>query len=266
MPQTRQHHTELKIDTKWVESLPLPITSIARNLAEGEYFPFHHHQRAQLVYANKGLMSVTTESSRYVVPPQRAVWMPAQTDHRIDALSDVSMRTLYVDASMLETSPDSVHVLQVTPLLRELVIGAIAIGNDYRLDSPEGRLMHVILDQISRQSKLALGLPQPDDKRLTRITQALMNNPADSRNLDEWAHDIGASKRTINRLFAAETGMSFRQWRQQRRVQRALELLESGSSVTETALETGYDNTSAFIAMFRRALGTTPTQYLRDPR
>jgi len=93
--------------------------------------------------------------------------------------------------------------------------------------------------------------------------QAIIDNPADSRELADWAKKVGASKRTLVRLFPEQTGMTFREWRQQRRLLHALELLATGESVTNIALELGYENTSAFIAMFRRCLGTTPRRYLQ---
>jgi len=101
----------------------------------------------------------------------------------------------------------------------------------------------------------------PQDKRLLRITRALVDNPSDLRSLEKWANEVGASKRTLNRLFNAETGMSFSAWRQQRKLHRAIELLSAGKTITSIALEIGYENPSAFIAMFKRCLGTTPSNY-----
>ena len=171
------------------------------------------------------------------------------------------MRTLYIRPDEVGGLPDEVCVLQVTPLLRELIVAAVAEGPRYEPDSPQSRIMAVIVDQIGTQNVASLALPLPTDPRLHRITQALISNPADGRSLGEWAHAVGASKRTIGRLFNAQTGMSFQTWRQQRRLLRALELLAMGEHVTAVALELGYDNTSAFIAMFRRYLGTTPKRY-----
>ena len=208
-------------------------------------------------------MTVTTPSAAFVVPPQRAVWMPGGVTHRIDARSDLAMRTLYIEISEATDLPSEVCVLQVSlHLLRELVVAAVAADTEYEPDSPQSRIMAVILDQIRAQPVVSLALPMPTDPRLLRLAQSLIANPADQRDLGEWAKEVGASKRTLTRLFPAQTGMSFRSWRQQRRLLRALELLASGDNVTVVALELGYENTSAFISMFRRCLGTTPARYL----
>ena len=238
------------------------MVSYAGDLAKGEGYRFHRHRRAQLVYATSGVMTVTTHSAAYVVPSQRAVWMPPGIEHRIIANRPVAMRSLYVEPLLVTSLPAEPCVLQVTPLLRELIITAISVGNHYPLDSPHGRIMQVIIDQVSTQPVASLVLRLPTDQRLLRITQALMLNPGDRRILGEWARDVGASRRTINRLFARQTGMSFQLWRQQLRLLRALEMLATGMPVTHIAMELGYHNTSAFIAMFRRCLGTTPARYL----
>ena len=262
MPQTRQTVAPLNNQVSSLEALPQAVVAYGRELAEGETLPFHHHRRAQLVYASSGVMTVTTRSAEFVVPPQRAVWVPGGIDHRIDARSAVAMRTLYVEPRAAGHLPAEVCVLQVTPLLRELILTAVATGPTYEPGSPQSRIMSVILDQIGTQPIASLALPMPTDPRSLRVAQALIANPADSRDLEEWAKVAGASKRTLGRLFTAQTQMSFQAWRQQRRLLRALELLASGVNVTTIALELGYDNTSAFIAMFRRCLGTTPARYL----
>ena len=265
MPRTRQI-LPLNKELDQLEALPQPVVAYGRELAKGETLPFHRHRRAQLVYASRGVMTVTTRLAAYVVPPQRAVWMPGGVEHRIDARTVVAMRTLYVDAVATPDFPSEVCVLQVTPLLRELIVTAVAVGPSYEPDSPQSRIMSVILDQIGTQPVASLALPMPTDPRALRVAQDLISNPADSRDLGEWARAVGSSKRTLNRLFTAQTRMSFQAWRQQRRLLRALELLATGDSVTTVALELGYDNTSAFIAMFRRCLGTTPTRYLNTTK
>lgn len=262
MAQTRQTIKPDKKKLARLEALPQAVVAYGRNLGKGDRLAMHRHRRAQLVYASDGIMTVTTRSASYLVPPQRAVWMPGGVLHQIDARSEVSMRTLYIEPEVCDGLPLEVCVLNVTPLLRELILAAVADGPVYQRNSPLARIMAVILDQVRAQPVASLALPIPTDARLQRITRSLIENPGDSRDLDQWGQIVGASKRTLVRLFPQQTGMSFRQWRQQRRLLRALELLTAGASVTSVALEVGYDNSSSFIAMFRRCLGTTPRQYL----
>lgn len=263
MPYTRQIFATDDPNVDDLDDLPQPVVSFGQDLAKGQVLPFHSHRRTQLVYASQGVMAVNTHSASYVIPPQRAVWVPGGIEHRIEARNIVKMRTLYIAPSETGDLPRDVCVLQITPLLRELIVEAVAAGIDYAPHSPLARIMSVILDQIRTQPIVpSLGLPLPTDPRLLRIVQALIDNPADPRELAVWASEVGASIRTLVRLFPAQTGMTFREWRQQRRLLRALELLATGVSVTNIALEIGYENTSAFIAMFRRCLGTTPTRYL----
>ena len=247
-----------------LEQLPQRIVAYRRDLADGEVIPPHRHRRAQLVYASEGVMTVTTGRGAFVVPPHRAVWLPGGVEHRIEARGPVAMRTLYVEPNAGPGLPEAVCVLHVTPLLRELVLAAVDAAQDYLPNSPEQRLMSVILDQIRILPVAPLALPMPSDRRLRRVIDGLLSDPSDQRGLDRWAQEAGASSRTLARLFDAETGMSFRAWRQQLRLLRALERLAAGDAVTTVAMDMGYDSPSAFTAMFRRNLGEAPTRYFRQ--
>ena len=257
--RTRQYHS----DTEF-EALPQPVISYGAELHDGQVLPFHSHRRAQLVYASEGVITVATRQAAFVVPPQRAVWMPAGIEHRIDAHRAVSMRSLYVEPAASGSAPSVPCVLQVSPLLRELILAMVEQGNEYRDNSPQARLMQVILDQIPAQPVATLTLPMPSDARLLRIARGLIADPADQRSLAQWADQVGASTRTLNRRFREQTSMTFRDWRQQCRLLRGLEMLAAGDSVTRVALELGYEHSSAFIVMFRRCLGTTPLRYLQQ--
>lgn len=261
MSQTGQTQDYLNPEVVALEALPQPVVAYRRDLADGERIPPHRHRRAQLVYASEGVMTVTTADGAFVVPPQRAVWLPGGTEHRIDARGPVAMRTLYVGLGAAPDLPGEVCVLHVTSLLRELILAAVDMSQSFGPNSPEHRLMSVILDQIRVLPVAPLSLPMPKDGRLRRLAEALLDDPADGRGLDAWAREAGASARTLARLFRRETSMSFRAWRQQLRLLRALEMLAAGQSVTTVALDLGYDSPSAFTAMFRRALGTTPKRY-----
>ena len=242
-----------------LEELPRPIVAFARDLGPGAQIARHRHRRAQLVYAQSGVLTVTADEGIWVIPPQRAVWMPGGMAHSIRASGPVAMRSLYV-----QTSPGLNHqcrVVNVSPLLRELIRRAFDLPTLYDLDGPEGRLMDVLLDQLAQLPTAELHLPAPTDPPLRRITATLTRNPADRRDLSQWARLAGASSRTLSRLFARETGMTFGAWRQQARLLKALEWLAQDMPVTTIALDLGYDSPSAFIAMFRRTLGVSPSRY-----
>ncbi|MEM9681717.1 MAG: helix-turn-helix transcriptional regulator [Pseudomonadota bacterium] len=264
MSQNGQSTVPLNPEVQALEALPQPVVAYRRDLADGETIPPHRHRRAQLVYASEGVMTVTTDDGAFVVPPQRAVWLPGGVEHRIDARGAVAMRTLYVGPDAAPGLPRDVCVLHVTPLLRELLLAAVDLPQPFGRNSPEHRLMSVILDQIQALPVAPLALPMPKDRRLRRLVRALMADPADGRSLDRWAPEAGASARTLARLFKRETGMTFRAWRQQLRLLRAMEMLAAGQSVTTVALDLGYDSPSAFSAMFRRTLGTTPKRYFAE--
>ena len=173
------------------------------------------------------------------------------------------MRSLYLDPSAVPGLPGQCLVLSVSPLLRELILEAVRLPPLYELGGLEERIMLLILDLIQTLRVTPLDLPTTDEPRLERITRSLIHNPADNRTLEDWGRLVGASGRTLARLFKSRTGLTFRQWRQQIRILEALKRLGQGEPVTAIALDLGYDSPSAFIHMFRKALGQTPGQYFR---
>ena len=246
-----------------LQDLPQPIHAFAADYPAGHRIPSHHHRRAQLIHAERGLMTVQAAAGAWLVPPGLALWMPGGMTHEVHAVTAIDMRTLYVVPRAAPWLPSECRVVSVSPLLRELILRAVAIPPDYALDSPEGRLMQVTLDETRDLPETPLHLPIPKDRRLTGIADQLLRDPANNRDLGEWAKTAGASARTLARLFVAETGMTFGQWRQRRRLLAALTRLAAGEPVTAIALDLGYESPSAFTAMFRRTLGTSPTRYLR---
>ncbi|MGE3537541.1 MAG: helix-turn-helix transcriptional regulator [Candidatus Tectimicrobiota bacterium] len=244
-----------------VEELPCPIVSRASEYPSDFLIPPHRHRRAQLVYASAGVMTVSTAAGLWVVPPQRAVWVPALTTHHIHTAGRLSMRSLYIVPEAARQLPQTCCVVVVTPLLRELILYAMTLPPLYAPDSPAERLMRVLLDQLQQAPVAPLHVPMPTHEHLQPIVRALTDNPADGRRLEDWARLVGVSSRTLARDFHEETGISFRHWRQQVRLLAALKRLACQEQVTMVALELGYDSPSAFIAMFKRALGVTPGQY-----
>lgn len=218
----------------------------------------HTHAEHQLVYASVGLFCVDTALSRWVVPPLRAVWVPALTPHAITARVDSEMSTLYVDAATIPANLDTVAVVSVSPLLRELILH---ITGEPLTEPAQKRIEAVLLDQLAADPARPLQVRRLVDERLRAIAGAFEVDPCDRRTLRELGADVGASERTLQRLFKAETGSSFGRWRTQVRLQCSIIELGKGRSVTEAASRSGYRETSAFIAAFRSAFGTTPGRY-----
>lgn len=246
---------------KDIIDVPRPIVAMAKEYPAGRLIPFHQHSRSQLLYASSGVMTVETRNGIWVVPPLRAVWIPACTRHQIYASGHLSMRTLYMDPTFFPGPSDGCCVISVSPLLKELILYAMGQPRLYPLNGPEERLLHVILDQIRNMQTAPLELPVPGDSRLKKIYNHLSTCPGDSRTLEDWGKAVGATRRTLTRLFRLETGMTFGQWRQQLRILEALRRLGMKEPVTTVAMDLGYNSLSAFISMFKKALGKTPGQY-----
>jgi AraC-like DNA-binding protein len=234
------------------------IGAYARDYPKGHRIPPHRHDWHQLVYARTGVMTVSTAEGAWVVPPQRAVWLPAATEHEIRCATPVPMRTLYLAPSVAAALPAGCCVVHVSPLLRELILACVEAPGPPRRRS---RLAALILLELAGAAVAPLHLPEPADARIRRITETLRAEPGDPRPLSAWAKEAGASARTLSRLFLAETGMTFRQWQRQARLLAALVRLAQRQPVTAVALDLGYDSPSAFIHAFRRALGRTPRAY-----
>lgn len=238
-----------------------PVAFEAEIYPSGHTNPWHSHDRACLIYPAEGVVTVETEKGHWVVPPQRAVWVPAGVRHQTRMSGHVAINSLIVDQASIPDLPENLCVLGITPVLRELILHICTETMGSTLDGPDGRIIAVILDQLRSLPVPALPLPLPQDRRLRRLVEALLENPADSRSLEEWGRTVGASSRTLARLFRAETSMSFRAWRQHLRVLEALRRLAQGEAVTTVALDVGYDSPSAFVQMFKKCLGRTPGRY-----
>lgn len=245
-----------------------------RPLAPGSGIDAHRHDTHQIVYACRGVLSVTTNAGTWVAPANRAIWVPAGTVHEHRAHGDTDLRLVGLTGNPLAL--DRPAVLAVGPLLRELIITytdddtaagpatqpapepATEPGPGSPGGGERGRLLAVLLDQLKRAPEQPLHLPAPDDPRLAAVCASLRRDPADGRTLARLAAEAGTSERTLARLCRRELGMSFPQWRTQLRLHQALLLLADGVPVTAVAHRCGWASASAFIDVFRRAFGHTP--------
>jgi AraC-like DNA-binding protein len=230
------------------------VRALSVRYSAGFVLAAHAHDWHQLLHASEGVMLVETERGAWVVPPHRAVWLPAHVEHRITMRGSVAMKTLYF-AKDWKTPLETTCVIEVSPLLHELIIHCSTRGTLDIANAHDARLAGLLMDFLRDVGASPLALPMPRDERALRMARSIRAGDASTPK--------GASVRTIERLFLAETGMTLGRWRQQARLLEALARLAEGASVTEVALDVGYATPSAFITMFKSVLGTTPSRFFR---
>lgn len=231
-------------------------------LAPGAAIDAHRHDDHQIVYAGRGVLAVTTSAGSWVAPGTRAIWVPAGTVHAHQAHGELELHLVGLPATENPLALKTPTVLTVGPLLRELIVAYTRTQDD---NSPErARLRAVLLDQLRASPQQPLHLPTPTAPLLQTLCDILRADPADSRTLAELGREIGASDRTLSRLFRSELGMTFPQWRTQLRLHHALVLLAQNTPVTSVAHLCGWSSASAFIDVFRRTFGHTPGTRPRD--
>lgn len=249
---------------KEIEAAPSPITGRPTDYPAGWHIKPHEHSKHQLIYAVRGVMVVSAEAGRWVVPPTRAIWMTAGMTHEIRCVGEVHMRSLLVTPKAAPRLLAGTRAVGISPLLRELIRAAMEVRHPYAPGSRDGRLMRLILDELRMLPVLPLHLQMPSDPRLLRICELLQQRLDDCSTMADWAERLALDVKTIQRLFMKETGMTFGQWRQQARLLRALELLATGEKVIDVALALGYDSPSAFSAMFRKQFDRPPSQFFAE--
>ena len=242
---------------------PRPLAAMEIDYPNGASTGLHAHPRGQLLHAIEGVMIVRTADGSWIVPPNRAVWLVADLEHQVRMCGDVKIRTLFVDPDAAPHLPRTSCVIAVSPLLRELIVAAVAIPTDYAPGTRDERLLLLLLDELLELDVLPLHLPTPRDVRLRTICETLTSSPDDITTAEQWAERLGITPKTLHRLFARETAMTFVQWRQQARLLLALERLARGEKIIDVALDSGYASQSAFTAMFRKHFGMPPSAFYR---
>ena len=238
---------------------------LARHYRKGVRLDTHMHREAQLVYAARGTMQVTTPKGRWLVPPDRAVWVPARLEHSIDVLADIDMRTLYFDLAWLKReqrseSLNSEFVVRVSRLLHETILALF----DGRNDPDRGEiLVRLAMLELHHAEDSATFIPLPHESRCRRAADIVLGDPTVSHEIATLAREVGTSARTLSRLFSSETHLSFKSWCQRARIAAAIERLstEANVSVKQLASDLGYASMPAFSHAFRQVTGKTPTQF-----
>ncbi|MDF3241514.1 AraC-like DNA-binding protein [Pseudomonas sp. TE36184] len=235
-----------------------------REYPSGTVFARHTHPRGQFAYASTGALKMFTDLGNWVVPPQRAIWVPGGVPHEMQMRGDVVMLNTYLDAGAAARAglQARCQVFEVSPLLRHLLQAALAIEPSTLPNARQACVLTLLIDEIGAMPELPLSAPLPREPRLASACQRFLEAPTQHTSIDEMAAWSSMSRRTFTRHFLESTGMTFVAWRQQVCLLEATARLSHGVSITEVALELGFSSASAFTALFRRNLGDTPARYL----
>ncbi|HEX4408599.1 MAG TPA: helix-turn-helix transcriptional regulator [Xanthobacteraceae bacterium] len=243
------------------EAIPRPVVVICNNFEAGHVIPPHCHRRSQLVYGAAGTMMVETQYGRWIVPPDRAVWIPAGMVHNLAMIGSVTTMTIWSEPNAIADLPENCQVVDMSPLMRSLLAAAIDVEPEYELGGRDGTLMMLLLHELKSLSPLGLSLHFPKHNRLAVRCREFLKEPNPRATIESWSESLNMSRRTFTRLFRKETGQSFAQWRQQACLFAALPRLAAGEPITQIAYDLGYESPTAFATMFKRLQGVPPTQY-----
>jgi AraC-like DNA-binding protein len=239
------------------------ISTLAYEYARDFQVPEHAHGSDQLVYAISGVMEVSAGPGMWLIPPQFGMWIPARTFHSIQMPGAVSMRTLYMRRERASRLPATCTVFHITPFLRELILETVRIRELRMRNRLHCALRDLLVAQLQAASPMPVSLILPQDRRARAVAEMVMSNPGERKSLAEVCESVSAGVRTIQRIFRREVGSDFEFWRRQVRLMKAIELLVSGNSVKEVSFALGYRQPTAFVAMFRGILGTTPGAWIK---
>ncbi|CUI05161.1 AraC family transcriptional regulator [Massilia antarctica] len=255
--------SDLSLDPAAINTSEGPVVIVAAGSQDSERASSgHRHARGQLMGSLRGLLSVGVADGQWIVPAIHAVWLPPHHFHAVRSHGPFAGWSAYVAEPACAGLPLRPCTIRTSGLLREAVLRAATWALE-PLDAQRERIAQVILDEIRHAPPAPFGLPLPRDPRLQRVARALVDDPADERDLEQWAQWAAVSSRTLTRRFAAETGFGFVAWRQRARLMRALEMLAADKPVTTVAMDLGYASASAFIKLFTREFGATPAAYRR---
>lgn len=224
-----------------------------------------HDDMLQIIYTLKGKIQIVTEQNLYLLPLGRGLVIPSGVEHNLIVPSTADVRVVNLNSSLNYISRlESCSIVNISPLFSAVVDELSLYHEAFDDDSPEARLCMVLIDCIQKASNHHLTLPIPMDKRIKRIVDAIIASPSDKKTLEEWSSIIGASRRTITRLFVNETGMNFQRYRQHLQIYLSLSLLHESANINTVAYHVGYDSPSAFSSTFKKVMAITPAEYVAN--
>ncbi len=267
MPQARQPKAKAaplrKIPALFDGLAPQPLHLRGATIDAHSVYPLLRHSYGEFIYAFSGVIEITVGPRHFLAPPLHGVWIPPGIEHVGASRDEASFSALCLDASYSAAMPAEPCTLAIAPLPRVLLSTLHQRGADYPRDAAELRLFEVLVDELRQSQPQESYLPMSDDAQLGQVLQALQQDPASGRSLQQWADVVHSTERTLSRRCQRDLGMSFSEWTQRLRLLRALSLLQGRQSVHAIALDLGYSSASAFIAMFQRRMGDTPEAFRR---
>lgn len=243
------------------EAVSRPVVALGNDYPPSFELATHTHRRGQLLHASAGVIAVSTPQGAWVVPPQRAIWIPGSTPHSVRMVGAVSTHSVLIEPATAADLGQSCRVVAVSVLLRALLLAAADLPLEYDERGRDGMVANLLVAEISRAPTIPLAVPFPASPRLAARCHRFLEQPDASETIDAWADELAIHRRRFTRLFRRETGMSFAAWRQQACLCVAIPRLAAGESVTTIALDLGYESPSTFSSMFKRVLGMSPSRY-----
>lgn len=255
-------HPDMYLQTD--HDLPRSAIGYACERVKGSMNPTHSHWRGQLIYAISGSLKVVSTAGTWIVPPERAVWMPPKVQHSVQSVTEAETRFLYLDTVVYTTLPKTVTVIHMTPLMRECLLKFLSLPRFYDENGVAKHLLALMIEELQIMPVMPLHLPLPKNASLLDAANAILAQMADRPKLTILAAQAGLSVRSFERHFHNETGLTWRKWVHQARLMEAISQLSDGRMVGDVAHALGYEGPSAFVAMFKKATGLTPGKYFSN--
>jgi AraC-like DNA-binding protein len=256
---------ELAADWADPDLVPRPVLSIGavfEGSGQRHEMDFHSHRKGELLLLMRGVLTCEVQGGLWFVPPQGAIWIPGGVSHKVTGAGEMEGYVVFIEPAVASNLPTVCCAVSTTPLLRELVIRCSTLPTLYAELGMGRRVTELLVDELAAAPTGNLHLPMPIDPRLRRIAEMMVDDPADRGTTQGWARRIGMSERSLARLLAKETGMSFGRWRHRLHMMLAVKWLGTGSPVREVAERLGYESSGSFVTMFRKAMGITPGRYI----
>ena len=258
------YKTTIKVDLGFEVNKYRPVTTYSEILKNVKCQDSHSHPRAQIISCESGIMEVVVKNNTWIVNAAQSVWIPSNVAHQVYFPNNVKIITAFIDPSQLKKLPTSSFAFDNSNFFKSLLLKIVSFSNPIEFTAEQKRITDVLLDEISVIQPTSTFLPTSDDEKIKKVTNALLNNYSGKQTIEYYADICCISSKTLSRLFIKELGMSFGDWKIRLKLLEAIKQLGEKKSITEIALNLGYENPSSFITTFKKHFGKTPSTYVLE--